>query len=248
LGSGSALLLASVLAGCEARTELADITDGGDSTSGGTSSGATGGASSNPTGGNATTGGRASTGGSATGGATDTGGQASGGSGGIADCWEPTVEHYCKELSCPDFDEVPTIGAVIEYFRANGVCDESTVWLEHDTCGAEIVRYEGDGVSERFMFISGTLGATEITREAPFGPCNLDHYYGGITYEQYLEDYGCAIVSRCAACGPSSSETGYPACRFDCPGCIDVDPGVDACFGGDSCECYCGQARPKAGD
>ena len=244
---GSAFLLGSALFGCEARTELADMTDDGDSTSGGTSSGPTGGTSSVPTGGTTTTGGRASTGGSATGGAADTGGQPTGGSGGIADCWEPTVEHYCNELSCPDFDAVPTVGAAIEYFRANGVCDESIVWLEHDTCGAEIVRYEDDDSSERYMFLSGTLGATEITRDAPFGPCNLTHYYGGIAHEKYLEDYGCGIVSRCVACGPSS-DTSYPACRFDCPNCIDVEPGVDSCFGPETCECYCDQATPKAGD
>lgn len=245
-GGTAALVIAWALGGCHARTELADVTDGGDGPRAGTSSQPTGGSTSAGAGRSAggTSSGAGGTGG--TGGAADTGGSLAGGGTGTGggECWEPTVENFCDNFGCPDRNHRGLENA-FDYFEETGVCDAFTVWVDTDTCGSQIFRYSGGDSSESFLYVTGTLGAAAISRDTQFGPCDRSHYYGGIELDEYNRLYGCSIVNRCVACGPSSPDDArYPPCRFDCP-CVDIEPGIDPCFGGDSCECYCYQGRPK---
>lgn len=253
LCTGTVLLaFGTGLGGCQARTNLADVTDGGEGPTGGTSSQQNGGSTSagagssqggsqaggtagaNPSGGG--TGGTGNVAGSSAGGGAATGGE----------CFDNTVEGFCHYFPCPARDQGNSLQNMIDFYGARGVCDVSPILVDYDTCGAEIFRFDGGYTFESFMYISGTLGATAISGDAQFGPCDRFHYYGGIELDQFYEEYGCSVVNRCVACGPLDPDgPKYPPCRTGCD-CIDIDIGVDPCFAPESCECYCSHGMPKS--
>jgi hypothetical protein len=266
LGGGAvALALSAALAGCRVATDLADATQNGAGGDDGTSSQQTGGTTSmgGGSGNEPGTGGSSSeiggaggtgaalggTGGTSSevGGTGGTGGAApSGGTGG--ECWDPTVQNFCEHFDCPVSAQAPawpTVEEVIEHYEDTGVCDEHTVMLDKDDCGAMMLGYEGESAAESYLFVTGTLGATAISRDTPFGPCNQTSYYGGIEADEWYAT--CNVQSRCVACGPPLPENPqYAPCRSDCE-CETIEPGPDPCFGADSCECYCYQSSADRG-
>jgi hypothetical protein len=239
-GATMVVALGGALHGCSARTEIADLRDGGGGADDGASSGGGPSAGTGPTAG---AGGSSATSGES-GGAGGTGGTA-GGAGTNAECWDPTVPNYCEDFECPPQGVEYGVPGAITFLEETGICDDFTVFIEtDDRCGAEVIRY-GDGVSSgSFMYITGTLGAVSITREEPFGPCNQTHYYGGIEVEDFYASAGCSVISRCIACGAVPSDgPEYPPCRPECD-CVNVQPGANACADPDSCECYCEKSKP----
>jgi hypothetical protein len=245
------LAFGSGLGGCHARTDLADVTDGGEGPTGGTSSQQSGGSTSGgtaPSQGGSDAGGTAGTNPSS-GGSGGTGNvagsPAGGGAGNGGQCFEPTVDSFCRHFPCPARDNGNSFQNVLDFYEPKGVCDEFPIVVDYDTCGAEIFRFDDGYRAETFLYITGTLGATAVSGDEPFGPCYLSHYYGGIELDEFYEEYGCTVVNRCLACGPlAPDDPQYPPCRADCD-CINVEIGADPCFGPETCECYCFQGLPK---
>jgi hypothetical protein len=268
-GGALALALGMALGGCRVSTDLADATqngaggDDGTSAQGGAQSPGSGGAGAPSTGGSSSevggTGGTSSEVGGTGGTSSDVGGTGgtssevggTGGTGGAnpaggsgGECWNPTVNNYCSHFECPPSAQAPSWPSedeIRQYYEDNGTCDVQTVTTDIDECGGVMIGYDDGTSAESYLIISGTLGATAISRDAPFGPCNQTYYYSGIEADEWYAM--CPLLTRCIVCGPPLPEQPeYPPCRFDCD-CQNIEPGPDPCFGADSCECYCERAR-----
>ena len=237
-GGAVALALGTGLSGCRVATDLADLSEN-DAGGGGTPSMGSGGSDAPGHGGES-----AQFGGT---GGTSAGGSGTGGTAG-GECWEPTVENFCANFDCPRSSQHPawpTPEEVLQNYEDTGVCAAHTVTIETDGCGGYSLGYVSENTSESYLWISGTLAATSLSRATAFGPCDQTSYYGGITKEGW-DAYGdCHVESRCIACGsPSPDERRYPPCRSDCD-CQLANAGSDLCSDEDSCDCYCQQISTR---
>jgi hypothetical protein len=171
-----------------------------------------------------------------------TGGAAPSGGGSSGACWEPTVQNFCGTFECPPSAQPPswpTEEEVRQHYMDSGLCDEVTLMRDRDTCGGAMIGYDDGSTAESYLWISGTLGAAAISRDAPFGPCNQTSYWAGIEADEWYAM--CEVESRCVVCGPPlPDDPQYPPCRDDCQ-CELVAESPEPCFNPDSCECYCSQ-------
>ena len=252
-------------------TSLAVVTCGGNSASnqgrssdaggGGTSGNGAGGSGANEGGtgvGAGGTGGTTSggTGGGGAGvGAAGAGGTSMGGTGmggsnacltGESECPEMQQdpgESLCltRDLYCATYDCDPTLDDSL--VRQMAACDEPTQWPRtlKRGCGFATVGFTTSILVEWQVFDEGTgeLVGAMSSSDTNASPCRSS----AGAYESGTQFPDCAEAVSCRLCAADSLA---PLCRFDCD-CDSIDPGIDPCFAGGSCECYCSELAATAG-
>jgi hypothetical protein len=115
-------------------------------------------------------------------------------------------------------------------------------------CGNETVSWGGEkgGPTETFSLATGERVGASLSWDYDFGPCNTSHYVAGQSPRDCPATDETVCVARALAGDAGTSEEcseshrshlldlkARPEC--ECSG----DPGVSACAGLESCECWC---------
>lgn len=153
--------------------------------------------------------GPAAQGGAAGEGGTITGGSPSsgvGGSSGSAALLCPTpgtpdatlwpLDTFCRTFGCASSIEAAKVYLLSQYSDCSGLRAEVS-----DGCGRLLVSLSAGSSVGVYLFEGEppALVGASIQRDVPFGPCNVDSYFGGVM------PGACATATTCTFCGPEAT-------------------------------------------